>query len=60
VCPGIEVDYLAGKLPSCAFFNRHMDSAVGTKAQNSGSHKILVSKLLGPRSDEIRFESGHK
>lgn len=46
VGPSLEVDHLAGKLPSCAFLDRHMDSTVGTEAQNSGGHKVLVSELL--------------
>jgi hypothetical protein len=46
VGPSFEVDHLAGKLPSCAFLDRHMDSTIGTEAQNSGGHEVLVSELL--------------
>ena len=46
VGPSFEVDHLAGKLPSCAFLDRHMDSTIGTEAQNSGGHEVLVLELL--------------
>lgn len=59
-CPGFQADYLAGKLPSCIFFDRHMDSAVGTEAQNSGSHEILVSEFLEPLSEVIRLSTRYR